>query len=55
MDRDTFFANHLVQDGVLKQIEVIGDASKHLSSDVTEAYPAVPWNDIPDIFLLHPN
>ena len=42
MDHDTFFTNHRVQDGVLKQIEVIGEVSKHLSSDVTEAYPAAP-------------
>ena len=39
MDHDTFFANHLVQDGVLKQIEVIGEAAKHISRDLTKAWP----------------
>ena len=28
MDHDTFLANHLVQDAVLKQIEVIGEVCK---------------------------
>ena len=55
MYHDTFFENHLVQDGVLKQIEVIGEAAKHISSDVTDAYPAVPWNDMAGMrdFVVH--
>ncbi len=31
--KKTFPASHLVQDAVLKQIEVIGEAAKHLSPD----------------------
>jgi uncharacterized protein with HEPN domain len=55
MDHDTFLANHLVQDAVLKQIEVIGEAAKHLSPDFTDAYPAVPWKDIAGMrdFIVH--
>ena len=55
MDRETFLASHLVQDAVLKQIEVIGEAAKHLSPDVTEACPDVPWKDIAGMrdFIVH--
>lgn len=55
MDRETFLASHLVQDAVLKQIEVIGEAAKHLTPDFTEAYPEVPWKDIAGMrdFIVH--
>ena len=44
-----------MQDAVLKQIEVIGEAAKHLSPDFTDAYPAVPWKDIAGMrdFIVH--
>jgi len=55
MDHDTFLANHLVLDAVLKQIEVIGESAKHLSPDFTDAYPSVPWKDIAGMrdFIVH--
>ena len=55
MDHETFLASHLVQDAVLKQIEVIGEAAKHLSPDFIDAYPAVPWKDIAGMrdFIAH--
>lgn len=29
-----FFENHLVQDGVIRQLEIVGEAVKQLSSDL---------------------
>ena len=41
-----FFDDSLVQDGVIRQIEIIGEATKRLSSELRAEYPGVPWNDI---------
>jgi len=46
LSADYFYANSLVQDGVIRQIEIIGEATKHLSSKVRGIYPHVPWDDI---------
>lgn len=41
-----FQENNLVQDGVIRQLEIIGEAVKHLSPDLRSRYPNVPWQDI---------
>ena len=38
--------NHLIQDGVIRQIEIIGEATKKLSDESREKYPHIPWKDI---------
>jgi len=38
--------NDLVQDGVIRQIELIGEAVKRLSNDLKSQSPAIPWQDI---------
>jgi uncharacterized protein with HEPN domain len=35
-----------VQDGVIRQIEIVGEATKRLPPDLRERYPDVPWSDI---------
>lgn len=44
-ERD-FLENVLVQDGVIRQLEIIGEAVKRLSVDLRSRYPQVPWQDI---------
>lgn len=48
--RDTeyedFLGNKLVQDGVIRELEIIGEASKQLSLEFKEKYPDIPWKDI---------
>ncbi len=46
LDEAAFAGKTLVQDGVVRQIEIIGEATKRLSSELRGRYPHVPWEDI---------
>ncbi len=35
-------ASRLIQDGVIRNLEVIGEATKNLSSELRDANPAIP-------------
>lgn len=51
-----FLADTLIQDGVLRNLEVIGEAVKNLSSDFTAAHPDIPWRRIAgmrDVLIHH--
>jgi uncharacterized protein with HEPN domain len=41
-----FKATTLLQDGAIRQIEIIGEAVRHISKDLRKAYPEVPWQDV---------
>ncbi|MBW1741320.1 MAG: DUF86 domain-containing protein [Deltaproteobacteria bacterium] len=41
-----FLDNHLIQDGVIRQIEIIGEATKRLSQEIKEKHPEIPWKDM---------
>jgi len=40
--RDT----NLLQDGAIRQIEIIGEAIRHVSKDLRNSYSEIPWQDI---------
>lgn len=46
VDYDEFMQNSLVQDGVIRQLEIIGEAVKNLSPAVRQEYPLVPWSQL---------
>jgi uncharacterized protein with HEPN domain len=46
VDEASFFTDSLVQDGVIRQIEIIGEATKRLSGELRTQSPYVPWDDI---------
>lgn len=46
VDEKAFYRRHLVQDGVIRQLEIIGEATKRLSSALRAAYPNIPWQDM---------
>lgn len=46
LDYSGFANNHLVQDAVIRQIGIIGEASKNLSKNFTDKYSHIPWKDI---------
>lgn len=43
---DLFSEDTLIQDGVIRQLEIIGEASKRLSDDTKASYDDIPWKDI---------
>ena len=46
LDNDAFMNSNLIQDAVIRQFEIIGEATKKLSALLKERYPEVPWKDI---------
>ena len=43
MDYDTFAADERTRDAVVRNLEVIGEAAKHLPEEVTGKAPQIPW------------
>ena len=43
---EEFSENHLVQDGVIRQIEIIGEAAKRLSEGTKDMDRSIPWKDV---------
>lgn len=43
---EQFLFNRLVQDGVVRQLEIIGEASRNLSDEFCQQHPDVPWSQI---------
>ena len=44
--RSEFMEETLIQDAVIRNLEVIGEAAKRLSSEATAATPEIPWREI---------
>jgi uncharacterized protein with HEPN domain len=43
---DQFKENELVQDAIIRNIEIIGEASKRISSESKQTYYKIPWKEI---------
>jgi len=43
---EKFNNDTLIQDGVIRQLEIVGEASKRLSDNTKANYEDVPWKDI---------
>jgi len=46
MTKKDFFKNKMAEHAVVRNIEVIGEASKHLSAKFKEKHKDIPWKDI---------
>jgi len=46
LSRDEFLTRRLIQDGVIRRIEIIGEAARHLPTELTNRYPDISWVDI---------
>ena len=46
VDEVKFKATRLLQDGAIRQIEIIGEAVRHISKDIRKTYPEIPWQDV---------
>jgi len=41
-----FRKNELVQDAIIRNIEIIGETSKKISNDTKQTYYKIPWREI---------
>jgi uncharacterized protein with HEPN domain len=44
--REEFFNEKMIQDAVIRNLEIIGEATKKLTPDLRDRYPEVPWSRI---------
>lgn len=43
---DAFMKSRMMQEAVIRALEVIGEAARNVSEPVREAHPEVPWRQI---------
>ena len=46
MNEKKFLENRLVQDGVIRQFEIVGEATKNISISFRDRHPFIPWKDL---------
>lgn len=46
LDRAQFETNHLLQDAIIRNLELIGEAATRIPEDVRLAHPDIPWRQI---------
>ena len=46
LNRDDFCNNDLIRDAVIRNIEILGEASKRISNNLKQKYPEVEWSQI---------
>lgn len=55
MSLEAFGADSKAVDAVIRNVEIIGEASRHLPTDICARFPEVPWNEMRGIrnVLIH--
>ena len=46
IDEENFKGSQEKQDAVIRRLEIIGEAVKHLPEDIKAAHPDIPWREI---------
>ncbi len=46
ISEEEFLKKRIIQQAVIRNLEIIGEASKQLSRDFKSANPSIPWNKI---------
>lgn len=41
--KEAFYANELIQDAVVRRLEIMGEAARNVSTGLRDAEKAVPW------------
>lgn len=44
--KDEFYENTLIQDGVFRRLEIIGEAVKNIPQEIKDEYVEIPWKQI---------
>ena len=52
---ESFATNNMIIDAVVRELEIIGEATNHLSDLLRESHPEIPWRDAIDMrdILIH--
>jgi hypothetical protein len=55
MSYEAFLGNRMVIDAVVRNLEVIGEAARHIPDDVQTRFPDVPWVEMKGMrnILIH--
>ena len=55
MDQAAFNKNEMVQDAVVRNLEILGEASKHIPDDFRNLHPEVKWRGMAGLrdILIH--
>ena len=53
--REQFMNTRLIQEAVIRSLEIIGEASRNISQPLRDAHPQVPWRQIAAFrnFVIH--
>lgn len=46
VSEEEFYQTHLLQDGVIRQLEIIGEATKQISQATRSMNDHIPWKDM---------
>jgi len=52
---ESFSNNNMMIDAVVRELEIVGEATNHLSDLLRESHPEIPWRDAIDMrnILIH--
>ena len=55
INKQEFLENDLIQDAAIRNFEIIGEATKNLSSEFWDKFPHIPWKKIAGMrdILIH--
>lgn len=53
--KNTFLASDVLQDAVIRNLEIIGEATKRIDMDFRQQYPHIPWRQMAGLrdVLIH--